>query len=242
MEVGWAVKAIIVIVISSVLLRCASATTNHSVGGPTGWDLASDLRAWAAATTFYAGDNLVFSYGPTHDVLEVNGADFARCRTTNPIKAYNDGETVVLLEEGGTTRYFFCGRSRHCDMGLKLEVEVLLSRPDNANGTTRPHTPSPPPYSSSSQSPEYPYDHPHHLPLSPPAVPIDDNHRHHEYSSTSGSDQGGRVSDPPIKLLIGINAIWLSVHARGRRFFFLRCTCWLHVVASVLAVIVIVFF
>lgn len=184
----------------------------------------------------------VFSYGPTHDVLEVNGADFARCRTTNPIKAYNDGETVVLLEEGGTTRYFFCGRSRHCDMGLKLEVEVLLSRPDNANGTTRPHTPPPPPYSSSSQSPEYPYDHPHHLPLSPPAVPIDDNHRHHEYSSTSGSDQGGRVSDPLTKLLIGINAIWLPVHARGRRFFFLRCTCWLHVVASALAVIVIVFF
>lgn len=175
----------------------------------------------------------VFSYGPTHDVLEVNGADFARCRTTNPIKAYNDGETVILLEEGGATMYFFCGRSRHCDMGLKLEVEVHVSRPDG--------TPPPLPYSSSSQSPEYPHDHPQdHVPaLSPPALPIDDNHHHHE--STSGSDQGGRVSNPPTKLLIGINAIWLPVHARGRRFFFLRCT-WLHLLASALAVIVIVFF
>ncbi|KAH7847577.1 hypothetical protein Vadar_027745 [Vaccinium darrowii] len=226
MEVaGWAVKVIIFIVISSVLPRCASATTNHSVGGPTGWDLASDLRAWAAAATFYAGDNLVFSYGPTHDVLEVNEEDFRRCRTTNPIKAYNNGETVVQLEEGGTTRYFFCGRSRHCEMGLKLEVEINPLPNNNAtNGTssskknppTIQHTPPP---NSGSQSPPGHHPYPdHHLPLSPIPVPapVDDNRDHQYCRPTSGSEGAGRVSDGhPTKLLLGIAAIWLLplIHA-----------------------------
>lgn len=54
---GWAVKAIVVIMMTSILFRCVSAT-NHSVGDSTGWDLASDLRAWSAATTFHVGDSL----------------------------------------------------------------------------------------------------------------------------------------------------------------------------------------
>ena len=53
----WAVKAILVIIITSILIRCVSAT-NHSVGGSSGWDLASDLQAWSAATTFHVGDSL----------------------------------------------------------------------------------------------------------------------------------------------------------------------------------------
>jgi hypothetical protein len=54
---GWAVKAIVVIILTSILFRCVSAT-NHTVGGSAGWDLASDLRAWSAATTFHVGDSL----------------------------------------------------------------------------------------------------------------------------------------------------------------------------------------
>ncbi|THG10063.1 hypothetical protein TEA_028134 [Camellia sinensis var. sinensis] len=120
---GWAVKAIIVIVISSVLFRCVSATTNHSVGGPT-----------------------VFRYRPTHDVLEVHEADYPTCRITDPIRAYSDGETVVQLEEGGISRYFICGRLNYCARGLKLEVQVLLrlspppsSSPPNPNPNPNPN-------------------------------------------------------------------------------------------------------
>ncbi|XP_052180895.1 blue copper protein 1b-like [Diospyros lotus] len=133
-----AVKAIIVIVVSSVWFRCVDcAPTNHSVGGPTGWNLASDLHTWAASTTFHAGDNLVFSYWPTHDVLEVNQADYATCRTVNPISVHSDGKTVIQLQEGGTTRFFICGRRRHCAMGLKLEVHVL-SDSDQAVSSSSP--------------------------------------------------------------------------------------------------------
>ncbi|CAL5442546.1 unnamed protein product [Camellia sinensis] len=142
---GWAVKAIIVIVISSVLFRCVSATTNHSVGGPTGWDPQSDLPAWAAAFTFYEGDNLVFRYRPTHDVLEVHEADYPTCRITDPIRAYSDGETVVQLEEGGISRYFICGRLNYCARGLKLEVQVLLRLSPPPSSSPPNPTPNPNP-------------------------------------------------------------------------------------------------
>ena len=57
MRPGWAVKAILVIIITSILIRCVSAT-NHTVGGSSGWDLASNLQAWSSATTFHVGDFL----------------------------------------------------------------------------------------------------------------------------------------------------------------------------------------
>ncbi|KAL6319767.1 hypothetical protein AAG906_036825 [Vitis piasezkii] len=119
----WAVKVIMVIVIASIFFRCVSAR-NHTVGGPNGWDLASNLQVWSRSSTFYTGDNLVFSYTPNHDVLEVNQLDFARCRTISPLATHRDGETVVPLTNAGT-RFFICGRRGHCTRGLRLMVQVL---------------------------------------------------------------------------------------------------------------------
>ncbi|KAL6979776.1 hypothetical protein U1Q18_021431 [Sarracenia purpurea var. burkii] len=219
---GWAVKAIIVIVISSVLFRCVSATTNHSVGGHTGWDLASNLRAWAASTAFYAGDNLVFTYGPAHDVIEVNEADFTTCTTLNPINTYNDGETVVQLQEGGTTRYFFCGRPRHCSLGLKLEVQVLPrpspspggSQPPSAGhgsevNNRRPSPPPPPPHNSNqSPPPDHDFD-----PFAPPDDDDDDDDNRHACVPAPGRRCSGGVSH--CKLGTG----WVDASA-----LFIRCT------------------
>nr|POE75079.1 uclacyanin 1 [Quercus suber] len=56
MRPGWAVKAILVIIITSILIRCVFAT-NHTVGGSSGWDLASNLQAWSSATTFHVADS-----------------------------------------------------------------------------------------------------------------------------------------------------------------------------------------
>ncbi|KAF3976263.1 hypothetical protein CMV_000537 [Castanea mollissima] len=123
MRPGWAVKAILVIIITSILIRCVSAT-NHTVGGSSGWDLASNLQAWSSATTFHVGDFLVFTYTPVHDVLEVGKSDFEMCRVSHPLNAYRDGETVISLSSEGS-RYFICGRHGHCDMGLKLQLQVL---------------------------------------------------------------------------------------------------------------------
>ncbi|KAK9278003.1 hypothetical protein L1049_027560 [Liquidambar formosana] len=76
----------------------------------------------------------VFSYGPIHDVLEVDRLDYSKCRTVKPISAHNDGDTVVPLTEAGT-RYFICGRRGHCAMGLRLQLQVL---PPPANNSTAP--------------------------------------------------------------------------------------------------------
>lgn len=53
----WAVKVIMVIVIGSIFFRCVSAR-NYTVGGPNGWDLASNLGVWSRSVSFYTGDNL----------------------------------------------------------------------------------------------------------------------------------------------------------------------------------------
>ncbi|KAH7529456.1 uclacyanin 1 [Ziziphus jujuba] len=139
----WAVKAIVVIIITSILFRCVSAVTNHTVGGVSGWDLTSNLQGWAAETTFRVGDFLVFSYTPVHDVLEVHHLDYHFCHTVHPIRTYNDGETVIQLTQPGP-RYFICGRQGHCNMGLRLQVQVLPQLSDNNdNAPTTPTTISP---------------------------------------------------------------------------------------------------
>lgn len=53
----WAVKAILLTVIISIPFSGVSAT-NHTVGGPTGWDLSSNIHAWSATATFHVGDTL----------------------------------------------------------------------------------------------------------------------------------------------------------------------------------------
>ncbi|KAJ4960240.1 hypothetical protein NE237_020150 [Protea cynaroides] len=122
---AWTVKAIIVILLSSILFRCVTAT-NHTVGGPTGWGLTSDVKNWASNTSFFTGDNLVFVYRPEHDVIEVEEQGYAQCQIRSPIRTHNAGTTVIPLTYPGT-RYFVCGKPGHCLEGLKLQVDVLPS-------------------------------------------------------------------------------------------------------------------
>ncbi|XP_027357334.1 chemocyanin-like [Abrus precatorius] len=129
---AWAVKAIIVIVFTSILFRCVCGT-NHTVGGASGWDLKSNMEAWSSTTTFNVGDDLVFSYTPVHDVVEVNTLGYDTCTVANALATYNTGDTVIHLTAPGT-RYFVCGRMGHCQQGLKLQVQVP-AQSNNNNGT-----------------------------------------------------------------------------------------------------------
>ncbi|KAI4347358.1 hypothetical protein L6164_008174 [Bauhinia variegata] len=149
---AWALKAIFVIVITSIFFRCV-CSTNRTVGGPSGWDLRSNIQIWSSTTIFYVGDDLVFIYTPNNDVMEVNQLGYATCVISNAIATYDDGETVIHLTEAGT-RYFVCGRLRHCQQGLKLQIQVLKQTnngtDDNNSGNQgqrpgRRHPPLPPP-------------------------------------------------------------------------------------------------
>ncbi|CAA7394514.1 unnamed protein product [Spirodela intermedia] len=123
----------------ALLLECAIAAT-ITVGAPSGgWDLSTDLSAWAASQTFSVGDTLVFQYGSTHDVLEVTKANYDACQTSSPIGTYNNGNTVITLSTTGK-RFFICGVPGHCSSGMKLEVDVSGASPPS---TSPPATPPP---------------------------------------------------------------------------------------------------
>lgn len=48
---------LIVMILCCFMFGCAYSE-NHTVGGEAGWDLAADIKGWAAGQTFYTGDNL----------------------------------------------------------------------------------------------------------------------------------------------------------------------------------------
>ena len=106
----------------------------------------------------------MFTYTPVHDVLEVGKSDFEMCRVSHPLNAYRDGESTVISLSSEGSRYFICGRHGYCDMGLKLQLQVLPSlntTTATSNSTIAPaaagpsahETPPPPQPSSSSTSP-----------------------------------------------------------------------------------------
>uniref|UniRef100_A0A803LJZ6 Uncharacterized protein n=1 Tax=Chenopodium quinoa TaxID=63459 RepID=A0A803LJZ6_CHEQI len=56
------VKAIMVILImSAIMFRCASAAVNHTVGDSSGWDLSSNISLWSSSTSFVVNDSLGIS-------------------------------------------------------------------------------------------------------------------------------------------------------------------------------------
>ncbi|KAK4368460.1 hypothetical protein RND71_012252 [Anisodus tanguticus] len=156
----------------AMLLGSAMAT-NYTVGGPGGgWDQTSDLQAWAASKSFFVGDTLIFSYAPSHSVLEVTKASFDSCEITSPIAIYTGGMTVISLASVGK-RYFICGTGGHCTVGgMKLEINTLpKASPPPAKPATPPTaTPKAPPPSTptSAPPPSTPTSAPPSTPKTPP--------------------------------------------------------------------------
>ncbi|KAJ8568791.1 hypothetical protein K7X08_032422 [Anisodus acutangulus] len=155
----------------AMLLGSAMAT-NYTVGGPGGgWDQTSDLQAWAASKSFFVGDTLIFSYAPSHSVLEVTKASFDSCEITSPIAIYTGGITVISLASVGK-RYFICGTGGHCTVGgMKLEINTLpkASPPPVKPATPPTATPkAPPPSTPTSAPPSTPKTPPPSTPTTPP--------------------------------------------------------------------------
>lgn len=131
----------------------------------------------------------VFSYTPVHDVVEVNQLGYNTCTIANALATYDNGETVIHLSDA-KTRYFVCGRMRHCQQGLKLQVQILAQSnngtsddqnqsPGAGTGTGTvgsPPSPSPPPPPPPPQvSPPPPQPHGDEQPPADEPVPCDCN-------------------------------------------------------------------
>ncbi|KAL3693328.1 hypothetical protein R1sor_006979 [Riccia sorocarpa] len=101
-----------------------------AVGGAAGWRVPQagkvNYTEWVAMlSTLNFGDTLLFTYATgEHNVVQVGEEDFRRCRATNPIATYTDGQTLInLAKEGGY--WFICGFRGHCLQGQKFMVDVV---------------------------------------------------------------------------------------------------------------------
>lgn len=126
------------------------------VGGNSGWNQGVNYDTWAAGQTFRVGDTLVFNYGGSHSVDEVNEESYKACSSTSVIKSHTGGTTPIPLSTAGP-RYFICPTPGHCASGMKLQVNVLVANstpnPTPTPTPTPPATANPPPPSPSAAAP-----------------------------------------------------------------------------------------
>ncbi|XP_022974245.1 uclacyanin-3-like [Cucurbita maxima] len=108
------------------------------VGGDSGWNQGFDYGTWAAGQVFKVGDSLVFNYGGSHSVAEVNEASYKACSSTSVIRSHTGGSTSIPLSATGP-RYFLCPTLGHCSSGMKLQINVVA-----ANATPTPPGTTPP--------------------------------------------------------------------------------------------------
>ncbi|KAM7485559.1 hypothetical protein LguiA_001568 [Lonicera macranthoides] len=100
----------------------------YKVGGPAGWTTMGniDYQKLADANTFHVGDTLIFTYLPTyHNVMQVTNAAYKSCNSSAPIATYRTGNDSITVTTGGH-HYFLCGTPGHCQIGQKVDINVLL--------------------------------------------------------------------------------------------------------------------
>ncbi|GJV06746.1 uclacyanin 1-like protein [Tanacetum coccineum] len=126
---------------------------DYTVGRPNGgWDLSTDLSAWASSQTFSVGDNLDFQFTSTHDVLEVTKENYDSCGLGSPISTTVTSPARFPLTAAGS-RYFICGRGAHCSQGMKVQIDVGSTAAPAPPQTTPPSSPTPPQTTPPSSTP-----------------------------------------------------------------------------------------
>ncbi|KAA0058846.1 basic blue protein-like [Cucumis melo var. makuwa] len=117
---GVAVAAVIGLVMMSQLESVEAAV--YDVGGSSGWTF--NVQNWPKGIRFRAGDILKFNYDSSiHNVVVVNKAGYASCKTPGGAKVYNTGSDQIKLPKGQS--YFICNFPGHCEAGMKIAVNAL---------------------------------------------------------------------------------------------------------------------
>lgn len=101
---------------------------------------------------------IVFQFDSTHDVVEVNKANYDSCGTGNSISTTVTSPARVSLTSPGS-RYFICGRGAHCSQGMKVQIDVVAATtpaPPQSTTPSTPTTPAPPQTTTPSSSPPPP--------------------------------------------------------------------------------------
>ncbi|CAI9295217.1 unnamed protein product [Lactuca saligna] len=164
-------KPVIIISHLSLLLLILNANAfEFMVGGSGDWSLAStSYNQWAERSRFQIGDTVLFKYESGKDsVVQVTKEDYDNCNAASPIAKYDDGHSMVKLNESGP-HYFISGLVENCKKNEKVVIVVMADRSHRSPPSSPPspapageELPSPPPASEESQSP-------------PPAPATEDN-------------------------------------------------------------------
>ncbi|KAI7748658.1 hypothetical protein M8C21_024792, partial [Ambrosia artemisiifolia] len=101
-------------------------------GGAVGWRIPATNEpelydVWASRRLFHVGDSLRFRY-KNDSVAVVEKYGYYHCDSSNPISFFNDGDTVIDLDDVGTM-YFISGDADLCKQGVKMMVEVTSPVP-----------------------------------------------------------------------------------------------------------------
>ncbi|KAL4589212.1 hypothetical protein LXL04_002117, partial [Taraxacum kok-saghyz] len=135
----------------------AVGTTEFPVGGDVGWRIPATnetelYNVWASRRRFHIGDSLRFRY-KNDSVAVVKKWGFYHCDPSSPIAFFNDGDSLINLDNAGTM-YFISGNSDRCKEGEKMMVEVIGS---DLGSFFPPSIASPPesPYSAAAPSPSH---------------------------------------------------------------------------------------
>ncbi|CAM6081516.1 unnamed protein product [Calypogeia fissa] len=124
------IPCILVIAIQLIATAPGLKGEVFAVGGAAGWTVPHkgmvNYTEWAAMlSSLNVGDTLLFTYpAGEHNVVQVVEDDFDRCRATNPIATFTDGQTLVNLPREGQY-WFICGFSNHCVSGQKFVIDVI---------------------------------------------------------------------------------------------------------------------
>ncbi|KAF9673921.1 hypothetical protein SADUNF_Sadunf10G0074100 [Salix dunnii] len=101
----------------------------YKVGDSAGWTTSGniDYKQWSSTKTFQVGDVIIFEYNAQfHNVMRVTHAMYRTCNTSAPLATYTTGNDSITIQ---TRRhhFFFCGVPGHCQIGQKVDINVLRS-------------------------------------------------------------------------------------------------------------------
>ncbi|KAF6153623.1 hypothetical protein GIB67_027490 [Kingdonia uniflora] len=173
-------RCLISCMIMALALQLSMAAV-YNVGDSVGWSAFDevDYQKWADSKTFHVGDTIgypidygkligipflfvtVFTYDVgLHNVEEVSNGDYESCGVGAPLATYATGNDSVTIKTYGH-HFYICGVMGHCQMGQKVDINVVRC-------SSPVLVPTPPPSSSSSPAP--PEQPPTSSPPSPSSV------------------------------------------------------------------------
>ncbi|XP_021912705.1 mavicyanin-like [Carica papaya] len=117
---------VVVLVMVMVMFQLSHATI-YKVGDSVGWTITGnvDYKQWAATKNFQVGDIIIFEYDSRlHDVNRVNHAMYRACNISAPFATFTTGNDLINITTRGH-HYFLCGVPGHCQLGLKVDINVI---------------------------------------------------------------------------------------------------------------------